>query len=69
MFFSARNVLADEIHCQICDVYGPIAMSDSKVRDWVRQLKGGRVSVWTYFSLIDYKTSSQSLKDSLFSII
>lgn len=34
-----RNVLAVDIHRQICDVYGPIAMSDSKVRNWMRQFK------------------------------
>lgn len=35
----ARKVLAVDIHRQICDVYGPIAMSDSKVRNWMRQFK------------------------------
>lgn len=40
MHFTARKVLAVDIHRQICDVYdGPIAMSDSKVRNWMRQFK------------------------------
>lgn len=34
MYFTARKVLAVDIHCQICDVYGPIAM-----RNWMRQFK------------------------------
>lgn len=31
--------MAVDIHRQIYDVYGPIAMSDSEVRNWVRQFK------------------------------
>ncbi|GFU87794.1 histone-lysine N-methyltransferase SETMAR [Trichonephila clavipes] len=34
-FLTAKNVSAAEIHRQISDVYGPNAMSSSKVRKWV----------------------------------
>ena len=34
-----------EIHRQISDVYGPNAMSSSKVRKWVRVFKDGRENV------------------------
>ncbi|XP_035229348.1 histone-lysine N-methyltransferase SETMAR-like [Stegodyphus dumicola] len=35
-FLNARKVKPSEIYRQICDVYGPKAMSDSMVRRWVR---------------------------------
>jgi len=35
-FLNYRNVLRSEIHHQICQVYGDIAMSDDMVRKWVR---------------------------------
>jgi len=41
-FLDARNVLPNEIHHQICQVYGNNAMSDSMVRKWVRMLSDGR---------------------------
>lgn len=42
-FLTTRNVLAVDMHCQCCEVYGSNAnaMSDSKVRYWLRQLKDG----------------------------
>lgn len=44
-FLNARKVKPSEIYRQICDVYGPNAMSDSMVRRWVRQFNGGRSDV------------------------
>ncbi|GFY10930.1 HTH_48 domain-containing protein [Trichonephila clavipes] len=44
-FLTAMNVPAAEIHRQISDVYGPNAMSSSKVRKWVRAFKDGRENV------------------------
>ena len=44
-FLTARNVTAAEIHRQISEVYGRNAMSDSKVRKWVRAFKDGRENV------------------------
>ncbi|GFV36632.1 HTH_48 domain-containing protein [Trichonephila clavipes] len=44
-FLTAKNVSAAEIHRQISDVYGPNAMSSSKVRKWLRAFKGGRENV------------------------
>ncbi|XP_067143098.1 protein GVQW3-like [Centruroides vittatus] len=44
-FLSSRNLAAAEIHHQICEVYGDNAMSDNKVRKWVRMFKDGRVNV------------------------
>jgi len=41
-FLNARNVLASEIHHQICQVYGDNAMSDDMVRKWVRMFNEGR---------------------------
>jgi len=41
-FLNAREVLPSEIHHQICHVYGDNAMSDGKVRKWVRMFNGGR---------------------------
>ena len=40
-FLTAKNVSAEEIHTQISDVYGPNAMSISKVRKWIRVFKDG----------------------------
>ncbi|GFS74304.1 HTH_48 domain-containing protein [Trichonephila clavipes] len=40
-YLTAKNVSAAEIHRQISDVYGPNAMSSSKVRKWVRAFKDG----------------------------
>ena len=53
-FLTAKNASAAEIHRQISDVYGPNAMSSSKVRKWVRVLKDGRENVHdeTVFRLI-----------------
>ena len=44
-FLTAKNVSAAKIHRQISDVYGPNAMSSSKVRKWVRVFKNGRDDV------------------------
>jgi len=38
-------VLPSEIHHQICQVYGDNAMSDGKVRKWVRMFNEGRENV------------------------
>jgi hypothetical protein len=39
-FLNARNVKPVDIHHQICEVYGETAMSDGKVRKWVRKFRG-----------------------------
>jgi len=44
-FLNAMNVLPSEIHHQICQVYGDIAMSDGMVRKWVRMFNEGRENV------------------------
>ena len=44
-FLNARNVLPSEIHHQICQVYGDIAMSDGMVRKWVRMFNEGQENV------------------------
>jgi len=44
-FLKARNVLSNEIHHQIYQVYGDNAMSDGMVRKWVRMFKEGRENV------------------------
>ena len=44
-FLTARNISAADIHRQITEVYGPNAMSEGKVRKWVREFKGGRENV------------------------
>ena len=38
-------MLPSEIHQQICQVYGDIAMSDGMVRKWVRMFNEGRENV------------------------
>ena len=35
-FLNAKNMTPAEIHRQLCDEYGELAMSSSKVRRWVR---------------------------------
>jgi hypothetical protein len=35
-FLNARNMKLADIHCQLCEVYGEHAMSDSMVWRWVR---------------------------------
>jgi len=45
-FLNARNVLPNEIHHQICQVYGDNAMSDGMVRKWVRMFNEGRENVY-----------------------
>ncbi|GFW30411.1 HTH_48 domain-containing protein [Trichonephila clavipes] len=42
---TAKNVSVAKIHRQISDVYGPNAMSSSKVRKWVRAFMDGRENV------------------------
>ncbi|XP_035205268.1 protein GVQW3-like [Stegodyphus dumicola] len=44
-FLNARKVKPSEIYRQICDVYGPKAMSDSMVRRWVRKFNDGHSDV------------------------
>jgi len=44
-FLNARNVLPNEIHHQICQMYGDNAMSDGMVRKWVRMFNEGRENV------------------------
>ena len=44
-FLLARNNNAAEIHRQLCEVYGPNVMSESKVRQWCRLFKEGRTNV------------------------
>ena len=43
--FLARNNNAAKIHRQLCEVYGPNVMSNSKVRQWCHLFKEGH-SVW-----------------------
>ena len=44
-FLLARNINGYEIHSQLCEVYGPNVMSESKVRQWCRLFKEGRRNV------------------------
>jgi len=44
-FLNARNVIPNEIHHQICQLYGDNAMSDGMVRSWVRMFNEGRKNV------------------------
>ena len=44
-FLNTRNVLPSEIHHQICQVYGDVAMSDGMVRKWVRMFNEERENV------------------------
>ena len=44
-FLLAGNNNAAEIHRQLCEVYGPNIMSDSKVRQWYRLFKEGSKNV------------------------
>ncbi|GFS71992.1 HTH_48 domain-containing protein [Trichonephila clavipes] len=44
-FWTARNMSAADIPRQITEVYDTEAMSDSKVRKWVRKLKDRRTKV------------------------
>lgn len=44
-FLTARNMSAADIHRQLCEVYGVKAMSEGKVRKWVREFKDGRENV------------------------
>jgi hypothetical protein len=44
-FLNARNTNPADIHCQLCEVYGEHAMSDSIVRRWVRHFNEGRENV------------------------
>jgi len=44
-FLNTRNVLPNEIHHQICQVYGDNAMGDGMVRKWVRMFNEGRENV------------------------
>jgi hypothetical protein len=40
-FLDARNVKPADIHCQLCEVYGEHAMSDSMAQKWVRHFNEG----------------------------
>jgi len=44
-FLNAKNMTPDEIHRQLCDVYGEHSMSSSMVRRWVRIFNEGRANV------------------------
>ena len=44
-FLLARNNNPAEIHWQLCEVYRPNVMSDSKVRQWCRLFEEGRTNV------------------------
>ena len=44
-FLLARNNNAVEIHRQLCEVYVPNVMNDSKGRQWCRLFKEGRTNV------------------------
>jgi len=44
-FLNTRNVLPNEIHHQICQVYGDNAMSDGMVRKWVQMFNEGQENV------------------------
>lgn len=44
-FLTARSLSAAEIHRQLTEVYGLNAMSEGKVRQWVREFKNGRQNV------------------------
>jgi hypothetical protein len=41
-FLNARNMKPADIHCQLYEVYGEHAMSDSMVQRWVRNFNEGR---------------------------
>jgi len=45
-FLNAMNVLQNEIHHQICQVYGDNAMSDGMVRKWVRMFSERRENLY-----------------------
>ena len=44
-FLNAKNMTQDEIHRQLCDVYGEHATSSSMERRWVRLFNEGRENV------------------------
>jgi len=44
-FLLARNNNVAEIQGQLCEVYGPNVMSESKVRQWRRLFKEGRTDI------------------------
>ena len=44
-FLKARNVLSNEIHHQICQMYGDNAMIDGMIRKWIRMFNEGRENV------------------------
>ncbi|GFW35226.1 HTH_48 domain-containing protein [Trichonephila clavipes] len=44
-FLTVKNMSDADIHRQITEVYGTEAMSDSKVRKWVRKFKDGRTNI------------------------
>lgn len=44
-FLNARGYNAAEIHRQLCETYGPTAMSEGKVRQWCREFREGRSNV------------------------
>jgi hypothetical protein len=45
-FIHAKNMSADEIHPQICMVYGQNIMNVGTVRQWGRMFKDGRTNVY-----------------------
>jgi hypothetical protein len=44
-FLNVRNMKPADIHCQLCEVYGEHAMSDTMVRRCVRHFNEGRENV------------------------
>ena len=40
-FLNTREYNAAEIYHQLCETYGPTAMSDGKVRQWCHVFSGG----------------------------
>jgi transposase len=44
-FLHAKNMSAEEIHRELCTVYGQNIMNEVTVRQWCRRFKGGRTNV------------------------
>jgi hypothetical protein len=60
---NARNMKLADVHCQLWEVYGEHAMSDSMVRRWVRHLQGMRPVALTYTNclFIHHNTATLNL--------
>jgi hypothetical protein len=44
-FLHAKNMCAEEFHCELCTVKGQNVMSEGTVRQWCRIFKDGRTNV------------------------